>query len=125
MKYEYPLVEAIWLDAETTFGWEETHETDLSPALAITVGFVVGKNEHYISIASTYSGNSCNSRIKIPLGMLQTLRILKPVRARQNPEQNLLSVVESLVLPKQPETTYSKSSSTPVDLTEESHRQSK
>ena len=101
MKYEHPLCEVLWLDAETSFGWEETKNADLEPVLAITVGFLVGQNEHYISIASTYSVDSCNSRIKIPVGMVQTIKELKRTVTKKNPLENPQS--EELPLRDEPQ----------------------
>lgn len=84
MKFDYPLVECVWLDAETSFGWENVEDTDLSLAEAITVGFLLARNEHYLSIASTTSGGTCNSRIKIPIRMIQTLVELKATRQKKS-----------------------------------------
>ena len=91
MKHLYPLVEVFWLDAETSYGWEEIPDTDLNPVLAVTVGFLVNKNEHYIAIASTYSEGSCNSRIKIPVGMVQSMSEIKPTKIKKNPSESLQS----------------------------------
>lgn len=97
MKYDYPLVECLWLDAETSFGWEDVADADLSLAEAITVGFLLAKNEHYLSIASTTSGGTCNSRIKIPIKMIQTLTELKVSKTKQNPLKNPLSLTPPAV----------------------------
>ena len=92
MKHLYPLVEVLWLDAETSYGWEEIPDTDLTPVLAVTVGFLVSKNEHYIAVASTYSEGSCNSRIKIPSGMIQSMVEIKPSKTKKSPLESLQSV---------------------------------
>lgn len=95
MKYEYKLVEICWLDAETSHGWEEIEATDLDPIPAVTVGFLLAQNEYYLSVASTYSEGSCNSRIKIPVSMVQTMTELKTVRTKKG---SLLALKEQ---PKQ------------------------
>ena len=84
MKFHYPLVEVCWIDAETSYGWEDIAEADLSPAFAITVGFLVAQNEHYIMIASTYSENTCNSRIKIPKTMIEGMKELKAAASKKS-----------------------------------------
>ncbi len=99
LKYTHKLVEVLWLDAETSFGWEEIPDTDLEPVLAVTVGFLVSENEHYMAIASTYSETSCNSRIKIPKSMIQSYRELKTIT--KSPKQSRLPVSKS---PPQKET---------------------
>ena len=100
MKFDYPLVECVWLDAETSFGWEEVADTDLSLAVAVTVGFLLARNEHYLSIASTTSGGTCNSRIKIPIKMIQTLVELKATRMKKSLLPNPQS--EELLPPSPP-----------------------
>ena len=89
MKYDYKLVEIEWLDAETSHGWEEVESTDLDPIRAVTVGFLLAQNEYYISVASTYSVGSCNSRIKIPVSMVQTMTEIKPTKSRKSLLRNL------------------------------------
>lgn len=99
MKYDYKLVEICWLDAETSHGWEEVATTDLDPIPAVTVGFLLAQNEYYLSVASTYSEGSCNSRIKIPVSMVQTMVELKTSRTKK---QTLISRPQIEELPTQP-----------------------
>lgn len=82
MKYDHKLVEVFWLDAETSYGWEEIKETDLDPALCVTVGFLISFDKYHIVVASTYAHSSCNSRIKIPVGMIQTITELNTTRKK-------------------------------------------
>lgn len=79
LKYPLPLCEVVWHDAATTFGWEDNEEADTGEELVTTIGFIVAKGEHTVIIASTIdkdSGNQNNSRIKIPIGMVQSIKEL-------------------------------------------------
>ena len=74
-KYDLPLVEIQWVDAETDYGWESVSELDHELPVVVTVGFLVkhstDKNGHGVYIiASSYGSGACNSRIKIPKGMV-------------------------------------------------------
>lgn len=79
IKYPSPLVEIVWHDAATTFGWEHEDEADTTEELMITIGFVIAKGEHTIIVASSIdneTGKMNNSRIKIPVGMIKTIKEL-------------------------------------------------
>ena len=76
-KYKHPLVEIIWVDAETTHGWEESNEADITLPLATTVGFLIRETDDGYLVASTYSDTSSNARIKIPKGMCKTYKVIK------------------------------------------------
>ena len=73
-KYELPLVEVVWLDAETTHGWEGTEETDMNEVPVTTIGFLVAHNHSCIVIASSIATSVNNSRIKIPIGMVSSIQ---------------------------------------------------
>lgn len=80
-KYKYPLVEVVWLDAETEHGWEEIEEESNLP-IATTIGFLikdqVDKNGNdMLLIASTYADTQTNGRFKIPKSMIKEMKILK------------------------------------------------
>lgn len=82
IKYPAPLVEVVWHDAATTFGWEHEDEADTTEELMTTIGFIIAKGEHTIIIASSIdneTGKMNNSRIKIPVGMIKTIRELSVV----------------------------------------------
>lgn len=73
MKYDKPLVEVVWNDAETTHGWETDAEVDTEQVPIITVGFLITRSDHLVVIASSIdkvTGQMSNSRIKIPLAMV-------------------------------------------------------
>lgn len=80
-KYKYPLVEIVWVDAETEHGWEDINEASNLP-LATTIGFLIKDqvdihgHEMYL-IASTYSDVQTNGRFKIPKGMVKEFKVLK------------------------------------------------
>lgn len=79
IKYPTPLVEVVWHDAATTFGWEHEDEADTTEELMTTIGFVIAKGEHTIIVASSIdneTGKMNNSRIKIPVGMIKTIKEL-------------------------------------------------
>ena len=91
-KYPLPLCEVVWHDAATTFGWEENEEADTREELVTTIGFIVAKGEHTIIIASTIdkeSGNQNNSRIKIPIGMVQTIKELNVTYKKPKKEKEV------------------------------------
>ncbi len=76
-KYPLPLCEVVWHDALTTFGWEDNEEADTNEELVTTIGFIVARGENTIIVASTIDkehGNQNNSRIKIPVGMIKTIK---------------------------------------------------
>ena len=91
-KFGLPLVIVEWHDAATGHGWESVEEVDTKEELMITVGFVVGRGEHTVVIASSIDkeqhGQS-NSRIKIPLGMIKSIKELNvSYKKTKKEEQN-------------------------------------
>ncbi|CAB4216877.1 hypothetical protein UFOVP1590_2 [uncultured Caudovirales phage] len=79
MKYDKPLVEIIWNDAETTHGWELDADIDSEQVPIVTVGFLVTKGDHVVVIASSIdqaTGGQSNSRIKIPIAMVSSIKEL-------------------------------------------------
>ena len=79
MKYDKPLVEIIWMDAETTHGWELDDDVDSEQVPIVTVGFLITKADHVVVIASSIdkaTGGQSNSRIKIPIAMIDTIKEL-------------------------------------------------
>lgn len=74
---KYPIVLIEWEDADTDHGWEELEDSDFSPTLASTVGFLIKEDDAAVSIASTYSGSSTNNRMRIPKGMIKTMKVIK------------------------------------------------
>lgn len=76
-KYTNPVVEVIWHDATTTFGWEEKEDVAVDEEICITIGFLIKKGDNVVVISSTIDnsdGNQSNSRIKIPTGMIKSMR---------------------------------------------------
>jgi hypothetical protein len=79
MKYTRPLLEVMWLDAETTHGWEVHEEVDAEQVPIVTVGFFIKQSPHMLVVASTIDnveGTQSNSRIKIPIGMIVSVKEL-------------------------------------------------
>ena len=96
MKYTNPLVEVVWHDAATTFGWEHEDEADTSQELMTTIGFLIAKGEHTVIVASSVdneTGKMNNSRIKIPVGMIVTIKELNVTYKK--PKQQSSEVVDS------------------------------
>ena len=86
-KYEKPLIEIKWVDAETTYGWENDEEVDHELPIVTTVGFVIkhtvdSRGHGVYIIASTIGGGSCNSRIKIPKNMVVSEKYLYKPRGK-------------------------------------------
>lgn len=92
IKYSTPLVEVVWHDAATTFGWEHEDEADTSEELMTTIGFVIAKGEHTVIVASSIdndTGKMNNSRIKIPIGMIKSIKELNVSYKKQKKEQEV------------------------------------
>lgn len=78
-KFGLPLVIVEWHDAATGHGWENHEEVDTREELMITVGFIVAKGDSTVVIASSIDKEDhaqSNSRIKIPLGMVKSIKEL-------------------------------------------------
>lgn len=75
--YKYNLVEVIWDDAESDYGWEELPEDELKPKLVTTVAFLIKESEHHILLASSYDDHMTNNRMQIPRGMIKDFKVLK------------------------------------------------
>lgn len=78
MKYSRPVVEVEWYDAVTDFGWEDHTELDTTAEPVTTIGFLLAENEHSVIVASTVDKGreQSNSRIKIPKGMIYSMKVL-------------------------------------------------
>ena len=101
IKFKQPLVAIIWHDAATDHGWEPNDIVDTSDDLMITVGFLIAKGENNIVIASSIdegSGGMSNSRIKIPIGMVRSIKELnasykKEKKVKEEPTEEQLEIV--------------------------------
>lgn len=92
MKYPFPVVEVIWLDAESTQGWEDEDESDHEIPEVMTIGFLIHKSDAGITVAATAcKERTTNNRLKIPAGMVKSIRYLrgapkaKPEEAKHDP----------------------------------------
>ena len=89
IKFPMPLAEIIWHDAETGHGWELHSEVDTKEELMITVGFIVARGETTVVVASSIDKEShcqSNSRIKIPIGMIKSVRELNVTYKKKKEE---------------------------------------
>lgn len=75
--FKYPIVLITWTDAETDHGWQEVKDLDLNPDPAVTIGFLVTEDGQYITLASSYSGESVNNTIMIPKKMVVKKTIIR------------------------------------------------
>ena len=75
-KFIRPVIVIEWIDAETGHGWEEDNEVDVVLPIATTIGFLLKETEDAFIVASTVSGTSSNSRIKVPKGMVKSSRLI-------------------------------------------------
>lgn len=74
--YPYDIVEIIWDDAEAhEAGWQAPPET-LTPALCMTVGFLVKESKRHLIISHTTDGEQINGRFQIPKGMIKSIKVL-------------------------------------------------
>lgn len=79
LKFPTPLCEIVWHDAATSHGWELHGDVDTEEELMITVGFIVAKGNSTVVVASSIDKDhhaQSNSRIKIPVAMIQSIREL-------------------------------------------------
>jgi len=79
IKYPIPLAEIVWHDAATTYGWELHDDVDTEEELMITIGFIIAKGKSTIVVASSIDKEhhaQSNSRIKIPIAMIQSIKEL-------------------------------------------------
>ena len=76
LKFPFPIVQILWHDACTTYGWEAHDEVDLNEELCTTIGFLIARGPETIVIASSIDDTNNNSRIKIPVGMIKTIKEL-------------------------------------------------
>jgi len=77
LKFPFPVVQVIWHDACTTYGWEAHDEVDVNEELCTTIGFLVARGPETIVVASSIDLTNNNSRIKIPVGMVKTINELQ------------------------------------------------
>ena len=75
-KFRYPLVIVIWDDAESDDGWEEA-PTELEPALATSVGFLVRQTKDYLLLAQSYDNGHTNGRFQIPKVNIKEMKEIK------------------------------------------------
>mgnify|MGYP006282708227 CR=1 FL=1 len=103
MKYDYPLIELTWVDAETQHGWEGDDEVDHELPYVTTVGFLIkhtidSRGHGVYVIASTVGGGNSNSRIKVPKNMVVAEKYLYiPRKAKKEEEELNKKVVEQLL----------------------------
>ncbi len=77
LKFPFPVVQVIWHDACTTYGWEAHDEVDVNEELCTTIGFLVARGPETIVVASSIDLTNNNARIKIPVGMVKTINELQ------------------------------------------------
>lgn len=75
-QFKYPLVSILWDDAESSDGWEEP-PTELEPALATSVGFLIRQTEKYILLAMSYDNGHTNGRFQIPKALIKEMKEIK------------------------------------------------
>lgn len=79
LKFPLPLVEIVWHDACSDSGWETHDEANVTEELMVTIGFLVARSENVVVIASSLDKETyamSNSRMKIPVGMIKTIKKL-------------------------------------------------
>lgn len=90
IKFKQPLIVVIWHDAATDHGWEPHEGVDTEDDLMITVGFLVAKGKNNVVVASSIdeaSGGMSNSRIKIPVGMIRSIKELNASYKKEKKQQ--------------------------------------
>lgn len=75
--YKYPLVEILWIDAESgDTEWTTPEEIDVDLPEVTSIGFLVKETDTTFVIASTISQDHINGQFKIPKGMVKSKRVL-------------------------------------------------
>lgn len=105
MKYDYPLIELTWVDAETQHGWENDEEVDHELPYVTTVGFLIkhtvdSRGHGVYVVASSVGGGNSNSRIKVPKNMVVKEQYLyQPRKSKTKEEAQQLNkkVVDTLL----------------------------
>ena len=65
-----PIIRVEWLDAVSGSGWTAIDKVE-SPAKCLTVGYLIREDKMQVVVAACIStGDSCNSTITIPKGMI-------------------------------------------------------
>lgn len=66
--FDYPLVEIRWVDANTSYGWEEITDKIAAENIVhcISIGFLIKETESEYVLAQTIEGDDCNGTIAIP-----------------------------------------------------------
>jgi len=95
-KYTNPIVEVLWHDAVTSFGWEEKEDVAIDEEICVTIGFLIKKGDNVVVVSSTIdsvNGNQSNSRIKIPIEMIKSMRevTINYKKEKSNAEQHTQS----------------------------------
>lgn len=76
-KFPYPLIVVEWKDAQTSHGWEDETESDVSLPTVVTVGFLIKDTPDAFLISSTVGQDKTNnSRLLIPKGMVTNSKLL-------------------------------------------------
>jgi hypothetical protein len=80
---KYPLVEVVWVDAEEQgeVGWNDLKEMlkyskKQCPTMK-SVGYVLYRGKHHISLADTVGPDECSTVQKIPTEFIREIRELK------------------------------------------------
>jgi hypothetical protein len=89
LKFPFPVVQIVWHDACTTYGWEAHDEVDVNEELCTTIGFLVARGPETIVVASSIDATNNNSRIKIPVGMVKTINELQVTHKKPKKEQEV------------------------------------
>lgn len=81
-RQSYPMVEVVWDDAtELKPGWDDELE-EITPALALSVGFLISDTKDHIVIAQDIDEQGHhNGRSQIPRGMVKTIKVLRKADA--------------------------------------------
>ena len=85
--FKYPLYAVTWSDAESDASWVDEPLVPLKPTLALTIGFLIRDEEHYILMADSYflepHSKIISNTTKIPKGMIVEMTPLNIVVPRK------------------------------------------
>ena len=74
------LVEILWIDASSlgASSWEDPETTEsIKPPNALAVGYLWEKNEHFVKVIASLTGEQHGNGLVIPTGCIVEVRIIR------------------------------------------------
>jgi hypothetical protein len=79
-----PVVAVTWEDASADGGaWVDNKDHAYTPKMFVTVGFLLYDGDDGITLTNSWSEDMVAARDRIPRGMIHSLVVLEPVKAKR------------------------------------------